>query len=104
MKKEVICHVKCPNYQVANSISDALVKEDLCKAVKMIPGAMLFKRGEKEVECHQEVICMVKTTRALFTRVSDRVREIHPEEAPELISSEVYHNTIEWDAADTTSK
>ena len=69
----LICHITCPNSDLATKIASALVTGDLCACVNIIPGVKSVYKWEGKVEIDEEVLCVVKTTRSCFHRMAAKV-------------------------------
>ena len=72
----------------ADRLADALVGERLAACVTLLPGAQSVYRWEGRVERAEEVQLLVKTTRARFPALRERLVELHPYEVPELLALE----------------
>lgn len=72
--------------RVAERIARALVREKLAACVNVIPGLISHYRWKGRVERSHEWLLLVKTRAALFPRLAERVKELHPYAVPEIIS------------------
>ena len=72
----------------ADRLADALVGERLAACVTLLPGAQSVYRWEGRVERAEEVQLLVKTTRARFPALRERLVELHPYDVPELLALE----------------
>lgn len=72
----------------ADRLADALVGERLAACVTLLPGVQSVYRWEGRVERAEEVQLLVKTTRARFPALRERLVELHPYDVPELLALE----------------
>jgi len=70
-------------------LADTLVGERLAACVNIVPGLRSVYRWQGAVECDNEVLLLIKTTRARLPALSARVVELHPHELPEVVAVEV---------------
>lgn len=86
MTDALIVLVTVPNAEVAETLAEALVGEELAACVNVVPEVQSIYRWEGKVERAGELLCLVKTTRAGFDRLRARVVELHPYDLPEVIA------------------
>lgn len=79
-------HVTAPDAAVAERVARALVEERLAACVNIVPGVRSIYRWQGKLCDDAEVLCLVKTRRALFERVKARIAELHPYEVPEVLA------------------
>lgn len=84
----LLCLTACPDTDSAVRIADALVEERLAACVNVIPGLRSVYHWQGEVERADEVLLLIKTTRAAFPALQQRLQALHPYELPELIAVE----------------
>lgn len=102
----VVVHCSCPDAEVAARIARALVDERLAACVQAVPGVTSTYRWEGEVQVDAEALLLIKTTRARIDGVKQRVAELHPYDAPELLVLEVVDGApdyLAWVEAATTA-
>ena len=80
----VLC--TCPNTTVAKEIAECLVNAELAACVNIIPNIMSVYRWQGKIECDQEVQLMIKTTSTHFNQITDKIRQLHPYDTPEIIA------------------
>jgi periplasmic divalent cation tolerance protein len=78
--------VTVPNEEFAVRLAHDLVAEKLAACVNVLPSVRSVYAWEGEICNEGELLCLVKTRRALFSVLRDRVRELHPYEVPEIIA------------------
>jgi periplasmic divalent cation tolerance protein len=76
----------CPDAVVGGHIADALVGEGLAACVNVLPGVTSIYEWKGEIQRDTEVLLLIKTVRARLPELTDRVRELHPYELPEIIA------------------
>lgn len=85
-----------------------LVEENLAACGTLIPGARSIYRWEGRMEAADEIVVLLKTTRA--TELTSRLRAIHPYETPEILTldaaaaSEAYARWVESACATSPGK
>ena len=82
---QVVGFVTCPNEQVANTISEALVGSGAAACVNIVPGLSSVYRWKGEVCRDQEHLLIVKTDRSRASEVTEILALQHPYDEPELI-------------------
>jgi periplasmic divalent cation tolerance protein len=82
----VVVFVTAPSPEIAANLAKTLVTEKLAACVNIVPGLRSIYAWEGKVCDEQEVLCVLKTRRALFTAVRERVTALHPYQVPEIIA------------------
>ncbi len=82
----IACLCTCPDADTARRLAGALVGERLAACVNLLPGVRSVYRWQGEVHEDQEVLLVVKTTRARLDALTERIRALHPYELPEIIA------------------
>ncbi|MBW2145825.1 MAG: divalent-cation tolerance protein CutA [Deltaproteobacteria bacterium] len=67
-------------------IGRSLVQEKLAACVNLIKGVKSLYIWEGRLSDDQEILMLIKTRRSLFSRLRDRVEELHTYEVPEIIA------------------
>jgi periplasmic divalent cation tolerance protein len=82
----VVVLVTVPDADTAARLGRAVVEERLAACVNVIPGLRsIYHYGGKLCD-DAEVLCLVKTRRALYPALRDRLTALHPYEVPEIIA------------------
>jgi periplasmic divalent cation tolerance protein len=76
----------CPDAALADHIAETLVGEGLAACVNALPGVSSVYRWQGEVQRDAEVLLLIKTTQARLSGLTDRVRQLHPYDLPEVIA------------------
>jgi periplasmic divalent cation tolerance protein len=82
----VVVFVTAPDADMAASLAKTLVAEKLVACVSILPGLRSIYAWEGKVCDEGEVLCVMKTRRALFTAVRERVVASHPYDVPEIVA------------------
>jgi periplasmic divalent cation tolerance protein len=86
MQEYVLVLVTCPGEETAESIARALVSERLAACVNQVGGVESTYRWAGRVETAGEILLLIKTTRAGYPALEQRVLELHPFDTPEVIA------------------
>ena len=70
-------------------IADDLVKGRSAACVNIVPGITSVYRWKGDVCTDNELLLIIKSRKALFAEIQDRIRALHPYELPEIISCEL---------------
>ena len=76
----------CPDADVAGKIAEQLVAEQLAACVNIVPGILSVYHWQGEVERAQEVLLIIKTGKAVWSRLEQCIQALHPYELPEIIA------------------
>ncbi len=86
MTDALVVLVTAPSAERAAEIARALVEERLAACGNVVPGVRSIYRWEGKVQDEEEALLVLKTTRARFEALRDRVLALHPSEVPEVIA------------------
>ena len=78
-----------PDEGTARRIARRLVDEQLVACVNLLPSMHSIYRWQGKVEEASECMMVIKTTRAVWPRLLERLPELHPYDVPELIALDV---------------
>jgi periplasmic divalent cation tolerance protein len=104
MTDALVVLVTTPSPERAAEIARALVEERLAACGNVVPGLRSIYRWEGKVQEDAEALLVLKTTRARFEALRDRVLALHPYEVPEVIALPVEAGSapyLAWIAAET---
>lgn len=82
----VVVFVTVPSQDVAATLAQSLVTEKLVACVNILPGVRSIYTWEGKLCDEVESLCVLKTRRALYAAVRDRVTSLHPYQVPEIIA------------------
>ncbi len=77
--------VTVPDAETGARIGRALVEGRLAACVSLLPGLRSIYRWEGAVQDEPEVLCLIKTRRALYEPLRERIVSLHPYQVPEII-------------------
>jgi len=80
-------------------IGKALIEERLAACVNLIKGVRSLYMWEGRLADDQEILMLIKTSRAVFPRLKARVLELHPYQVPEIIALPVLEGSppyVKW--------
>lgn len=86
MTDAIVVLVTAPNPDKAAEIARALVAERLAACGNVVPGLRSIYRWEGKIEDEPEALLLLKTTRARFEALRERVLELHPYRVPEVVA------------------
>jgi periplasmic divalent cation tolerance protein len=81
----LVVFMTVPDADTGARIGRALVDEALAACVNLLPGVRSIYRWQGQVQDEGEVLCLIKTRRASYERLRERVAALHPYEVPELL-------------------
>jgi len=86
----------CPDAASAKSLTTALLSERLAACVNRLPGVKSMYYWQNHVERDDEVLLLIKTRAALYPRVEELIKTMHPYELPEIIAIPVIRGSAEY--------
>ena len=96
--------VTAPTAEKAAEIARVVVEERLAACGNVVPGLRSIYRWEGRIQDDAEALLVLKTTRARFDALRDRVLVLHPYEVPEVIALSVEAGSaryLAWIGAET---
>ncbi|MGD2165653.1 MAG: divalent-cation tolerance protein CutA [Anaerolineae bacterium] len=86
MEGYVVILVTAPSEEVGTDIAQALLQRKLCACVNVVSSVASMYHWDDRL-CHdEEVLLLIKTTRAAFDRLAAAVRAVHPYDVPEIVA------------------
>ena len=70
----------------ANSIAGELVRRRLAACVNVLSGVRSVYRWKGEIQRDEERLLIIKSSRRLFPRVREAIRELHSYDVPEILA------------------
>ncbi len=104
MTDALVVLVTTPTPERAAEIARALVEERLAACGNVVPGLRSIYRWEGKLQDDSEALLVLKTTRARFDALRDRVLALHPYEVPEVIALPIEAGSaryLAWIAGET---
>jgi periplasmic divalent cation tolerance protein len=77
--------VTCESRTQAEEIASRLVEERLAACVNVVPGVRSCYVWEAKLTWSEEFLLVIKTTRATFDALKQRVSELHSYDVPEIV-------------------
>jgi periplasmic divalent cation tolerance protein len=70
----------------AQRVARALVEKKLAACVSVVPGLRSVYRWEDAIVDEEEVLLVIKSSRALIQELTDEIERLHSYEVPEVIA------------------
>lgn len=86
MSELLLVVTNLPDRATAERIADTLVTEGMAACINILAPCTSVYRWEGKLNHTDEVPLLIKTTRAAYPRLQNRLQELHPYELPELIA------------------
>jgi len=80
----VLC--TCPGNTVAAEIATALIEQKLAACVNRVPGVKSYYHWQGRLAQDDEVLLLIKTTRARFAALEGAISAVHTHQVPEIIA------------------
>jgi periplasmic divalent cation tolerance protein len=106
MTDALVVLVTAPGAAEAATLARALVEERLAACGNVIPGLRSIYRWEGKVQEDAEALLVLKTTRARFEALRERILALHPYQVPEVLALPVEAGSapyLAWIAGATAS-
>jgi len=87
------------NMESAKEMAKLLVVERLIACANLIPGITSYYWWQEEIRAEEEVLMIMKTSRAKFKDLELRLKEIHPYDIPEILAcsvKEISEDYLKW--------
>ena len=85
-----------PDRETGRSVAARLVEERLAACGNVLEGVTSVFWWEGAVQDEPEVLVILKTTRAHADRLTERIREVHPYDVPEVLALPVERGLQEY--------
>jgi periplasmic divalent cation tolerance protein len=76
----------CPDAEVAETIASSLVAEGLAACVNILAPVRSIYTWKGQVETAEEYLLLVKSQRAQYEAIEQRILRLHPYELPEIVA------------------
>ncbi len=89
---------------VAQKIGRVLVQEKMIACVNLIPKIHSIYFWQDKICEDTEVLMVMKTRKALFSKLEKRLAELHPYEVPEILALPIHkgaQNYLDWISTNT---
>jgi periplasmic divalent cation tolerance protein len=78
--------VTAANRQEAENISQKLLNDKLIACANIIENITSFFHWKGQIDCGQECLVIMKSSKNLFAELVKRVKELHSYEVPEILA------------------
>ena len=95
----IVVFITVPSHQDAERIANELVDSKLAACVNIIQGVRSVFMWNGKKESVDECLLLVKTKENYFSRLKDKVKQLHSYDTPEIISiqiSEGNQDYLDW--------
>ena len=86
MTDKIVVLSTCSSREEADRIAYQLVDQRLAACVSVVPGVGSIYRWQGAVERAEEVLLIVKSSRALFDQLRVRIEQLHSYSTPEIVA------------------
>ena len=86
MKDFIIVNCTVPTREIALRIAEDLVGSRQAACVNIIPNIASVYRWKGALQHDDELLLIIKTRKALFGTICERIKALHPYEVPEIVS------------------
>lgn len=94
--KEIVCFITAPNEDEAVNIARTLVGCRLAACANIVKNVRSIYSWQGAIEDDAEVLMIVKSKRSLFHKLSEKVKEIHSYDVPEVIALPIIDGSEEY--------
>jgi periplasmic divalent cation tolerance protein len=99
MTDKIVVLSTCGSAEEAERIARSLVEKRLAACVSLIPGVRSIYRWKGAIEDSQEVLIVIKSSRALLNELRMEIEKMHTNEVPEVIAMQIVDGAeayLEW--------
>jgi periplasmic divalent cation tolerance protein len=99
MTDKIVVLTNCGSADEAAKIARALVEKKLAACVNVMPSGRSFYRWKGVIEDQQELLLVIKSSRALFNDLRVEIEKLHSYEVPEVIAVPIVDGSegyLEW--------
>ncbi len=96
MLKYIQITTTVPKLNNAKEISDRILNEKLAACVQILGPIKSIYRWKNKIEKKEEWLCIIKTRNKLFKIIERFIKNIHPYEVPEIISTPIINGSYEY--------
>lgn len=86
MTDKIVVFSTCGSVEEAGRMARALVEKRLAACVNLVPGVRSIYRWKDAIEDDEEVLLVIKTSRALMEELRAEIERLHSYEVPEVIA------------------
>jgi periplasmic divalent cation tolerance protein len=89
MTDKIVVLSTCASTEEAQRVARALVEKRLAACVNVMPGIRSVYRWKEAIKDEEEVLLLIKTSRALLEELREEIERLHSYEVPEVIALSV---------------
>lgn len=86
MTDKIVVLSTCASAEEAARVARALVEKRLAACVNVLSGVRSVYRWKEAIEDEEEVLLVIKTSRALLDELKGEIERLHSYEVPEVIA------------------
>ncbi|MDH5371122.1 MAG: divalent-cation tolerance protein CutA [Gammaproteobacteria bacterium] len=89
----------CNSSEMASSLAENLVSNKLAACVNIVNGVESVYQWQDKLARDKEILLIIKTRKALFTKIKQMIQKLHDYELPEIIAVPVAageKNYLDW--------
>jgi uncharacterized protein involved in tolerance to divalent cations len=86
MTDKIVVLSTCASAEEAQRVAGALIEKRLAACVNVMPGIRSVYRWQDAIEDQEEVLLLIKTSRALLEELRSEIERLHSYEVPEVIA------------------
>jgi periplasmic divalent cation tolerance protein len=93
---KIVVLVTCGKRAEAERLARALVKERLAACVNILSGVRSVYRWKGKMESAREHLLLIKSSKRKFSKLSQRIRQLHSYAVPEIIALPIAAGSPEY--------
>ncbi|MTW22193.1 divalent-cation tolerance protein CutA [Allochromatium palmeri] len=86
----------CPDQNTALRLAEALVEERLAACASLVPGLTSVYRWDGRIQHDSEVLLLIKSVEACVEPLTERLRQLHPYDVPEIIALPIVSGSSDY--------
>jgi periplasmic divalent cation tolerance protein len=96
MTDEIVILSTCASEEEAEKLARLLVDRRLAACVNVVPRVRSYYRWKGDLETADECMLVIKSSRELFTAVSQALQEAHSYEVPEVLAVPIVDGSVNY--------
>ncbi|GGJ45460.1 divalent-cation tolerance protein CutA [Deinococcus roseus] len=81
--------MSAPDLETAKTLAHTLLEEKLCASVNLIPQVLSLYHWEGKIQQDSEILLLIKTEKAKYAALQQRILDLHPYGTPEVIALDI---------------
>ena len=94
--ENIVVYITAPNEDAAAVIAHALVEQKLAACVNIVRHVRSIYSWQGKIEDDTEVLMIVKTRKQHFDALSEKVKELHSYDVPEIIAMPILKGSADY--------